>query len=134
MPDLAVAKNEAHALGRAIKEQSPSLTRKQQVGLRMMSQGRFADLHRYGLHNDPEIKRIANMATSKMGILRAGSEAMAQAGSKASSLESKLPASLRGHVDKIKNMSLADVPQALSDAKDHIHGDAMKRVSELWGG
>jgi RimJ/RimL family protein N-acetyltransferase len=60
-PDIAVAHQKAHEFGHKMKPLLDGATKAQQVGLRMLSQGRISDLKKYNLHNDPLILQAHKM-------------------------------------------------------------------------
>lgn len=68
VPDLAVAHKTAHEFGKAMSPILKHSTKRQQVGLRMLSEGRISDIHKYGLHKDPVIQAAHGIASAKLGL------------------------------------------------------------------
>lgn len=68
LPDLVIMHNKAHEIGQAISEHAPHMTKRDWVGVRMMTQGRFNDLVRHGLHKSPGVQRVAQSIQEKSGI------------------------------------------------------------------
>jgi hypothetical protein len=67
-PDLAIAGNVASKLGSHLREIAPSLSSRDKVGLRMLSQGRFNDLHKYGLSKNPTIVTAVHALKHHTGV------------------------------------------------------------------
>lgn len=67
-PDIRIMGKTFNDLGRGLKEVAPNMTRRDHVGLRMLSEGRFSDLHKYGLHDRPVIKHVLHTIAEKHGI------------------------------------------------------------------
>ncbi len=68
VPDIAVAHKKFHELGGAMKPFLDGATKRQKVGLRMLSQGRIGDLHKYKLHRDPIVQRANDMASKAFNL------------------------------------------------------------------
>lgn len=79
LPDLAVAHKTAHEFGRSMAPILKGSTKRQQVGLRMLSQGRISDIHKYGLHKDPVIQAAHGMAAAKLGLKNGVDDLMSHA-------------------------------------------------------
>lgn len=67
-PEAAIAKHEAHKLGQALSPYISKMNKRQQVGLRMITEGRFDKVKKYGYHKDPLINRAAMIAQEKTGV------------------------------------------------------------------
>lgn len=68
VPDIAVAHKKFHELGGAMKPLLDSATKRQKVGLRMLSEGRVGDLHKYKMHQDPLIQKANDMASKTLKL------------------------------------------------------------------
>lgn len=68
LPDIAVAHKKFHELGNAMKPILSGATKRQQVGLRMLSQGRISDIYKYKLHQDSVIQRASSMASKSLNL------------------------------------------------------------------
>ena len=73
-PDLAIMHKQMHALGSALGPHLRMLTPRQQVGVRMIAEGKFQHLVAQGHHRDPAIQNIARMISlhTKMPIHNIG--------------------------------------------------------------
>lgn len=67
-PDLHLMGKTLNDMGRGLRDTAPNMTKRDHVGLRMLSEGRFSDLHKYGLHDRPAIKHVMHTAAEKHGI------------------------------------------------------------------
>ena len=65
VPDINIAHKTAHELGVKLGPHIQSATKRQQVGLRMATEGRFDALKKHNLHNDPLIKHVYNTISEK---------------------------------------------------------------------
>lgn len=68
VPDIAVAHKKFHELGGAMKPLLEGATKRQKVGLRMLSEGRVGDLHKYKLHQDPLIQKANDLASKSLKL------------------------------------------------------------------
>jgi hypothetical protein len=68
VPDIAVAHRTAHEFGKSMAPILGMANKRQQVGLRMLSEGRISDIHKYGLHKDPVIQAAHGIASAKLGL------------------------------------------------------------------
>jgi hypothetical protein len=67
-PDFAIAGRSLNNLGHKIHELNPNLTKRDRVGLRMLSQGRFSDIQKYKMHERPAIKSVIHEVGKSQGI------------------------------------------------------------------
>lgn len=68
VPDVAIAAKKIHEAGVHIGKILPKTTQREKVGLRMISEGRFQDLHKYGLSKHPAIKSMMEILGQRTGI------------------------------------------------------------------
>lgn len=76
VPDIAVAHRTAHEFGKSMAPILGMANKRQQVGLRMLSEGRISDIHKYGLHKDPIIQAAHGIASAKLGLKNGVDELM----------------------------------------------------------
>lgn len=68
VPDLALAHKKFHEMGGAMRPMLNSATKRQKVGLRMLSEGRVKDLQKYNLHKDPVIQHAHALANKALNL------------------------------------------------------------------
>ena len=57
-PDLSVMGKTLHEAGGALRSKLPDISKRHQVALRMLSEGRFSDIKKYKLHESPGIHTV----------------------------------------------------------------------------
>lgn len=68
LPDIAVAHKTMHDLGHSMKGILEHASNKQKVGLRMLTEGRFSDLKKHGLHKDQLIQKAHEHLSKHLGL------------------------------------------------------------------
>jgi hypothetical protein len=68
LPDIAMAHKQVHELGRKLAPVLGVATKRQQVGLRMLSQGRISDFTKRDFHKDPLLQKAYGLASDKMKL------------------------------------------------------------------
>ena len=67
-PDVEVMHKTFHALGHDLSPHIKQLSRKEQLGLRMVSEGRFKDLMHHGLHRSEKLQHIVDKVGERTGM------------------------------------------------------------------
>jgi hypothetical protein len=68
VPDMAIGRKEAHKLGSTLAPHLALMSKRQQVGMRMISEGRFHDVVKHRFHKDPALLFAARHAQHSSGI------------------------------------------------------------------
>lgn len=68
VPEISAIHNEAYHLGQNLSPVLQGLSKKDAIGVRMMTQGRFADLKKYGLHRSAGVIRVAKHIEENHGV------------------------------------------------------------------
>lgn len=67
-PDISIAAKGANKLGKQLRRYEPFLDKKDKVALRMASEGRFSDIHKYKLHERPMVQRVMGRLGKSHGV------------------------------------------------------------------
>lgn len=69
VPDVAAAHKAAHQAGASLKDILSGATNKQRAAARMAIEGKFEQLKKYKMHEDPIVKRVQDLASEHLPTL-----------------------------------------------------------------